>query len=166
MTQVLTMLFAFSRRHHIREQLYIHWCNLGAHVLSKNPMANSKFRNILGKGLQQFPSSPPLLLLFTDVEVSSTITLSCECFYLRDSRALSELVILSQYIFLIKNQMSIAGKLWRMMVGVVKQDGGCNHWAPLLMGIGLAKRIEDLEHDEEIGLSSFGLGNNLHVFTS
>jgi len=54
--------------------------------------------------------------------------------------------------------MSIAGKLWRMMIAVVKQDGGCNHWSPLFMGIGLANKIEELEHDEEIGLDSFGIG--------
>lgn len=60
--------------------------------------------------------------------------------------------------------MSIAGKLWRMMTGIVKQDGGCNHWAPLFMGIGLAKKIEDLEHDEEIGLTSFGLGKKYNEF--
>jgi len=54
--------------------------------------------------------------------------------------------------------MSIAGKLWRMMVGFVKQETVCNHWAPLFMGIGLAKKIDELERDEEIGLDSFGLG--------
>jgi hypothetical protein len=45
-----------------------------------------------------------------------------------------------------------------MMVGFLRQDGQCNHWAPLFMGIGLAKKIDDLERDEAIGLDSFGLG--------
>ncbi|CAL8080340.1 unnamed protein product [Orchesella dallaii] len=110
----------------IREQLYINWCNLAARCLVKDPLMNSKFRNILGMALQEFPSSPPLLLLFTDVE----------------------------------NQTSIAGKLWRLMMATMKQDSEKNvtHWAPLLMGIGLARKIEELERDEEIGLPTFGLG--------
>jgi len=56
------------------------------------------------------------------------------------------------------NIVCIAGKLWRMMVEIVKKDGHCNHWTSLVMGFGLAKKIHDLEHDEEIGLPSFGLG--------
>jgi len=32
-------------------------------------MINAKFRMILGKALEEYPSSPSLLLLFTDVEV-------------------------------------------------------------------------------------------------
>jgi hypothetical protein len=32
------------------------------------------------------------------------------------------------------------------------------HWTPLIMGIGLARKIEELEHDEEVGLPCFGLG--------
>jgi hypothetical protein len=32
-------------------------------------MGNSRFRTILGNALEEFPSSPPLLLLFTDIEV-------------------------------------------------------------------------------------------------
>lgn len=51
------------------------------------------------------------------------------------------------------------------MVGVVKQDGGCNHWSPLFMGIGLANKLEDLEHDEEIGLDSFGIGTHFITFS-
>lgn len=73
----LTNLDVFKFRIHIREQLYISWCNLAARCLIKDPLMNSKFRNILGKALEEFPSSPPLLLLFTDVEVILKHFLNC-----------------------------------------------------------------------------------------
>jgi len=89
-------------------------------------LMNSKFRNILSMALEEFPSSPPLLILFTDVE----------------------------------NQTSVAGKLWRLMMNNMKPDSEkiVTHWAPLIMGMGLARKIEELEHDEEVGLPTFGLG--------
>ncbi len=47
------------------------------------------------------------------------------------------------------------------MMANMKQDSEkiITHWAPLIMGIGLARKIEELEHDEEVGLPCFGLGN-------
>lgn len=49
------------------------------------------------------------------------------------------------------------------MMANMKQDSEkiITHWAPLIMGIGLARKIEELEHDEEVGLPCFGLGNNI-----
>lgn len=47
----------------------------------------------------------------------------------------------------------------------MKQESGkvVTHWPPLIMGIGLARKIEELEHDEEVGLPCFGLGKQLRI---
>ena len=46
------------------------------------------------------------------------------------------------------------------MTGVIKNESSLNslHWVPLFMALGLARRVDQLRKDEEIGLPEFGLG--------
>ena len=49
------------------------------------------------------------------------------------------------------------------MSNIIKQDisvNPCIQWTTLIMGYGLARRVEELEKDEEIGLEIFGLGKS------
>lgn len=53
----------------MREQVYLMWCKIGILEVKRDPMQHGKFRQILVNALTEFPASPPLLLIFTEVEV-------------------------------------------------------------------------------------------------
>ena len=120
-------------------------------------MQNSVLRNILGKALEEFPSSPPLLLLFSDIEVRTKNPVW-------HSFCKQNINILNCSPLKLQSQCSVAGKLWRSMVSVIKQEStpaiATLHWAPLFMCLALAKRIEEIERDSEIAIDSFGLGTS------